>query len=74
MEYTKGEWKYKKGLEHLDIITSELTTICYLPNDVPEVQANAQLILATPRMYEALKLIRGYSEMVDEALAKAEGK
>ena len=54
MEYTKGEWKYRKGLEDLDIITGE-STVCYLPNDVPGCEANAQLISMAPRMYEALK-------------------
>jgi hypothetical protein len=84
MDYTKGEWK----LDRRDIISGN-KTIARLSQsstlqDEVEVLANANLIIAAPDMYEALKILTGKHETsVDygvayrealKAIAKADGK
>jgi len=91
-QYTKGEWK-KYG-QHIHINTSntsdEIATVLW-PDWMPEseARANAHLIAAAPKMYEALKAFDHYlsapyphnmklkkyaTDLMEQALAKAEGK
>lgn len=92
MNYTKGEWK-------IGYRGWSATPVVFVDSEVPIViadcgqdgriaddtrKSNAQLITATPDLYEALKVCRDYiehnyanSEIEDaanKALAKAEGK
>ena len=64
MEYTKGEWEiahYESGiLEGVNFIRSadkQEVSICTISSTNESSEANAQLIAASPDMYEALKMI-----------------
>jgi len=92
-EYTKGEWTVKKApINHLVVVDADImgetdngvvaeTYSCFTGTS----KANAQLISASPDLYEALKLsFRDLCEngritepietVIKQALAKAEGK
>ena len=94
MEYTKGEWgmyqyETELGTEVKIYSVDNSEDIAYVGRvgfRQAEIQANANLIAASPDMYEALKEARrnidftGYVQVstivnfIDRALAKAEGK
>jgi len=64
MSYTKEEWKYDEELgANFSMISGENAVVCGLPNpigigteteELKEMRANAHLIVAAPKMYEAL--------------------
>lgn len=59
MNYTRGEWHYKRfqGDVYPSVITGD-HIICQCQNtqlSLPENEANAQLISAAPDLYEELK-------------------
>jgi len=91
MEYTKGEWgmyqhETELGTEVKIYSVDNSEDIAYVGRvgfRQAEIQANANLIVAAPDMYEALKAMadihspyspRVAHDMADKALAKAEGK
>ncbi len=85
MNYTKGEWK----VGHYIVYTDKSTLICNANIGIVsegEKTANAHLIAAAPKMYEALKeiyetelnadvirILQPWLERVERILAKAEG-
>ncbi|HUW46161.1 MAG TPA: hypothetical protein VMW50_10260 [Dehalococcoidia bacterium] len=80
MEYTKGEWIAEDN--KITVYQRGIIALCPRPNHegVFEFQANANLIAASPDMYEACLLFLRERSMNDpayqaiiEALAKAEG-
>ncbi len=89
MNYTKGKWYIALNGKILIKTEQGFTEICQMPfgsareaDEMPEAQANAYLIAATPDMYEALKQIASCKsnvpgdviDIAQKALAKAEGK
>jgi len=104
MEYTKGEWEAKGSrvvipkkdgfiptIYFPTFVVAQCSTYCgpdYKEPDYKEAEANAQLISATPDMYEALKdaqywfaeaeayipLHSATLSAINKALAKAEDK
>jgi hypothetical protein len=87
MEYTKGQWqrnKFKIECDGAEIATLPAPHYIYRK---PECDANANLIVSAPLLYEALKyIIREldkadiikdnsiFMEMPQRAIKKAEGK
>ena len=86
--YTKGEWTVDPDYDWVRSEDGRVVANC-TGYDRDEQRANAHLIAAAPAMYEALKAVDKYFttgfpdnmrrkriavEMLDEALAKAEGK
>ncbi len=78
MSYTKGEWKARKLFNRLghEIWIVECNRIL-IARDLTE--ANAQLIVASPDLYEACKEAYSFCDdrvrfKIKKALAKAEGK
>ena len=80
MTYTKGKWKIVEGCTSFiigDSTDEEITAVLY---SLPNAKANAQLISASPALYEALKSVLGMGTIVDsyekdkalEALAKVD--
>ncbi len=83
MEYTKGEWQADFTQARPLVTDEKARIVCEMPTGANEDWANAQLISATPNLYEALKLARdniqpdrwpAIAATVDMALAKAEGR
>ncbi len=54
--FTKGEWRVD-GEEIVSGYTPELNDITTVNIDNPQFEANARLIAAAPKLYEALKAV-----------------
>ena len=88
MNYTKGEWKveWSSSGNRMHYIMARDKRIAFMDFIVPEKEeeANANMIAAAPRLYEALRMIMEWVEVghindeakeeAYQALAKAEGK
>ena len=65
MNYTEGEWKYKKVNENHWIICYHLGYKCVIAEiteNIPEMEANAYLIAAAPDIYEACLSVNKWLE------------
>lgn len=84
LNYTKGEWKPHSASLSSDYVVTGNRNVCRVLNtgDMEMLKANAQLISASPDLYEALKdaleAVRKNGvvdhRQIEQALAKAEGK
>ena len=81
-QYTKGEWKIARGIlcKKAIFIRSGDTDIAEIFYQIPNAEANAQLISVAPMMYETLKSLSlgdidpVYRQIIVKVLAQAEGK
>lgn len=86
-KHTPGEWKtgvFQNNISQCPTVEVNGETICKVSSPTPswdEAQANANLMSASPDMYEALKYARRFLnekdvdiKFIDKALSKAEGK
>ena len=90
MEYTKGEWKiYRDSMVAQTGVVSEdgigffnrsiAEIVCNDDSTLEEIEANAHLIAAAPKLYEVCKYLAEHgwnasvTEDAQEAIDKAEG-